>query len=657
MEHKEKGLEVEVLDHDDALPSTGAESVPDDLDPDKKQRQLVDDFITKSLELLKKLLQIQKIVLKDTPPASAQKINTIDLADLASSLLKIQSHFFSDTLGGSDLPENKLSGLARLETVCQFVERLELIRPENLKDECLDDSEGLFGRLLSDSRILHSKIKCTIDGEGDKSGLPLEKLIGYRQDQAWILQTNGQYLFAREQPPEYNSINKNCRKPYEPQIDGIMRATLRSTKDGPKFKDAIVAATELANKLLSGEKNGVNSSSHNNDLESAVQYQCKHLDVYTVLALQEHIYNLTNMQKDIFRIISVICESIGASSRVILLKYVNLFQDDEAEGNFQARLKEINDLIDKIESKWIQTIYEQLVALSSDVSKKDTETLKKGAEDLLSNVTALFNTTIVIESKTRVISSMYPVSSVNSLHPILKISSVFYHTLNRLHIDVEELMTQTRDFANLYNELRREYQSKYGENLSQGNSEIKGDGKKAVVEQNGSSEIKNGGQSTNDQGSVEVLSRGSHEGRPSSTSPSFARKPGFFPSTGSTDGKALQPSPRAKTSKTGSSPRSQTSSPRTPISGSPRVTQAETTSGEVLSDAPEVNATANDVERSESPKSGTPAKGGINPQLRGDGSIRRRAMRASRGKSGVPDQPITPEEILAGSSTNGTTIK
>ncbi len=558
----------------------------DDIDPDEKLKTLISDYLDKSLTMLEQVFVLQQFVLKEGCVRGS-----VDLGDLASQLLTLDSSFFSDTLGGANSPNNQLTGLATLEDVCASVDRLELIPPRQVGvEDSLQYEEQTLEKILEKNVISHSTIKCTInaDVKGDKSGLPIIKLLELRRDQQWILQTNNYYMYAHDQPEEYRGFNEDCRKPYEEQIYGIMREALSRSKYAGQFLQALLTATEHANRLLPPVEE--------RPKPALIYKRSKNLAEYTVLALREHMGNLTTVQKDDVRVIKMVCDVIRAVSRIMLPKLIGTIEKrDEDNSNFNGRLSMILPLIDKIEIKWHNTVYEQLVKKYSEESQHDQDILKKGAEDLSAIITALFNSTFVIKEKTRAVNIMHPVSD-GPLSPLVKFGEMFYQILKRLVEEEQKFMNLAHGFAQTYSELRSEYRMKFAEKLSQS--------RQGLSEQlNGSS-----------METVDSSSRVSGGGRPPSASPSLSgHQTGFWSGNAASSVTKVSPRNGSKTSSPRSQSTSNRGSPRTPLGDSPRD----------VADDP-LNT-------------GGGLKSGISPPPKGDGSIRRVALRKSRAKSGVPD--------------------
>lgn len=551
----------------DSLRHSAADLVADDSVAVDKQK-LFDAYLTATLELLETLQDIQLDLLKDPANGDSRMSKAIDLADLAAELLQIPCTFFSDMLGGSDLPNQQLSGLARLQTICQNAKIVKLIPPNST--ECLDNSDTDAAQLRDKSATYNSKIACTTNAkvEGDKSGLPVKKLLRYRQVQGWFLQTNSSYICASEQPREFLDINVTHRQPYQDDINELIHAVYLYREDPARFKKEIDDVVRKAAKLLSVDDNLTEITSHSKD-DSQWHYQCKDVPTYTVLAIQEHMKNLTTIQKNTTTARQYLIDVIGAVSRILFPALVNMYRQNDTTASNSL---EVTRVLDQLEKRFRNSMYKPIIdqIYNPDVVQDDRGKLAWSGEDLVVYVRQLFDSIFVISRSTLVICSMFPLDSSASLNPIVAFSYKFSQCITRLEKKVVTLMARTANYSKLYQVLRMEYQTKFDVKLSHASNGVKEHANKKS----------DAGGSNVDPGAHVITGRESRDGQLStSTSPVPGRRNShFFSSSDGKSGRNNQlPSPRGTTapnprqSPLGGSPRTPlTGSPRTPLSGSPR---------------------------------------------------------------------------------------
>lgn len=537
-----KNAGQEAIDPIELLRHSAAEVVLDILDrPDSNELQgLLDEYLNAATELLESLRDIQFDLLKD--PDSD---DCFDLADMGTELLKIPCTFFSDMLGGAENPNDQLTGLARLQTIFQSSKMIKLTSPQGIR--CIDYSDITAEQLRDKNVTFNSVIQSTDNSVvyGDTSGLPVKQLLQLRQAQAWILQTNSSYLCAREQSPELKQINVVHRQPYQTEINHIIFESYRYRKDPKKF------ASEIQNVHVKAAPNR-----HDDQTQF---YQCKDVPTYTVLAIQEHMRNLTTIQKDIISARQMLCDAIAAVSRTIIPALDGINESDEIT---TTRAKTIIISLEEIEGLLRDSIYEELLQhvmdqiYNPELEKTDHMILSKSACDLEAKVQALHESICAISSATLVVNSMCPLATSDTLSPLVAFSYKFSVMLQNLKDKTALLLGKTKDFASQYQLVRTEYQSKMGINFSQVKNGVK-EHKKVVP----------------DDAPVAVT----QESEPQQSVVNGAqspRRPGFFSSS---DGsKSPLPSPRGTAPSTrqvskNPSPRSTTSSPRAlSRGGSPR---------------------------------------------------------------------------------------
>ncbi len=597
-------------------------------DSDDYKRQQIINFLNMSLSVLDKVEILHRFLLKD----KLQNSELIDLGDLASDVLEIPSSFFSDTLGGGATPTLQLTGFSKFYTICTALDEVELIPPQKESiEECLNCAGITEEELVRKNRFRQHRIKAVINTtvKGDTGGLLIDKLLQYRRDQQWLLQSNALWVYAHTQSDEYIGINEVCRKPYEDAIGGIIRETLQRTKDGQRVRQALDDATAFATRVLA-KKNGQVAISSQKDECKKTDYNCKSLETYVAISLDEHMRNLATLQKNIFNDTRIICDSIGASSRNID-GIINTIQSGDDDSEIRSLLDQLRTRLTAIESKWGGTVYESLQKEASKVNQNDKKIFEKGPEDLLACVTSLVDNTFVLLSKTRVINSMRPLSDKVS-NPLLCFSEKLYNIMSRAHAEEEDFLTEAKKFAVLYRDIRSEFIRKFGKKFA--------DDKNGFNHQTPHSAVTSEGAETPTPTRVS-------EGRAASTSPSMGRRPQFFVSSGGTEGISPNASPRgvvvgAKVSprngKSSSQSTSTTGSPRTPISGSPREATKQGSNKIVAPPLMSDGGTSQGSNRIGAP-----------PQIR-EGSQRRKAISNSR-KSGTLDlttfeAPTTAEQIL-----------
>ncbi|MBX9586535.1 MAG: hypothetical protein K2X50_04685 [Gammaproteobacteria bacterium] len=544
----------------DPLRHSATDLVVDDSVAVKKQK-LFDAYLTATLELLVTLQDIQLDLLKDSANGDSQISRVIDFADLGTELLQVPCTFFSDMLGGSDFPNERLPGLSRLQAICQNAKIIKLISPDST--ESIGSSDTDAAQLRDKNATYNSKIACSTNAKvhGDKSGLPVKKLLKYRQVQGWFLQTNSSYLCAREQLPEFQDIHDVARQPYQDEINELIQATYLYREDPARFKKEIDDVVRKTTQLLSVENDLPEITAHKKD-DLQWHYQCKDVPTYTVLAIQEHMKNLTTIQKNTTTARQYLCDVIGAVSRDLFPQLVNTYQQNDTT---VSKSVDVTRFLDQLENGFQKSIYKPIIdhIYNPDVVQTDRVKLTLSGEDLVAYVRQLFDSIFVISRATLVINSMYPVDHSTSLNPIVAFSYKFSQCIARLEGKIATLMTRTITYSKLYQDLRMEYQTKFAVKLSQASNGLNEHAHKKS----------DAGGSSVDPGAQVSLERGSREigPIPTSTSPVPGRRNSHF--FNSSDGKSSRnsqlPSPRGATAP---NPRQSPlgGSPRTPLTGSPR---------------------------------------------------------------------------------------
>lgn len=369
-----------------------------------------------------------------------------DMTDLGTQLLEVPSTFFSDTFGGSgdQALNDRVTGLARLEIVCQAREKWVLRGPEYTMSDDIDSGDAVA--YFEKNPLLNSTFDSKYEGnaKGDAAPYPMKKLISTRRDQLWICQLNARFIPVVTQPSEYEGVNDRPRKPYEDPIYEIIQGAF------------LFSEASAYRKKLNGDQ---------------AYYRCSDLPGYTALTLYELMRDFVALEQLCIQVVNSVSEGVKELCNEMFPKLKSVIGSSVSDS-------EIDEALKAIDSWWVDSpflpVKEFLHSAESDSKTKSIDNRK-----LIFNSywQSLFDQVDAISKKIPVIMAMHPPSDAIKVTPIHSFSAKFFTTTQVLLKHIEALrkhlnpesqadLAAGAGFITDFDILRRKYRIMYPANLT-----------------------------------------------------------------------------------------------------------------------------------------------------------------------------------------------